>query len=80
MSKDYWIRSNSNQIIISQIKKNYLNFLKSDKTTAEIARYFNVDFKSSFRRLNELEKLSLVRRNKNKKWERIETEKEIIVK
>ena len=45
----------------------------------EIAKYFNVDFKSSFRRLKELEKLDLVKRNSDKKWKRLNSHKKVIV-
>ena len=79
-SKSFWIRNDQNVIIISKLKKKYLDFLmKSDKNTAEIANYFNVDFKSSFRRLKELEKLSLVKQKENKRWEMINLNKKVIV-
>ena len=79
-SKSYWIRNDQNIIIISKLKNEYLNILNnSDKNTAEIANYFNVDFQSSFRRLKELEKLRLVKRKENKRWEMINTDKKVIV-
>lgn len=79
-SKSYWIRNDSNTTIISKIKKNYLDLLAdSNKTTKEITNYFNVDYKSSFRRLKELEKLRLVIRNGDKKWQRVISTKEVLV-
>jgi len=78
-SIDYWIRKDQKIIIISKLKANYLNFLgDSIKTTKEFARYFKVDWKSSFRRLNELEKLSLVKRNKDKTWGKLNVDKKVI--
>lgn len=79
-SKSFWIRNDQNIIIISKLKKKYLNILmKGDKNTAEIANYFNVDFQSSLRRLKELKKLGLVRRKENKRWEMLNTNKKVIV-
>lgn len=79
-SKDYWIRNDQNIVIISKLKEKYLDFqTKSDKTTKEIANYFKVNYKSSFRRLKELEKLGLVRRNKDKTWKIIKPTKEVFV-
>ena len=79
-SRSYWIKNDQNVIIISNLKKKYLDFLGNNpKNTAELAKYFNVDFKSSLRRLKELEKLSLVKRNYNKKWEKLNPNKEVRV-
>ncbi|MBS3104853.1 winged helix-turn-helix transcriptional regulator [Candidatus Woesearchaeota archaeon] len=79
-SKSYWIRRDQHIIIISKLKLSYLNYLvDSNKSTMEIAKYFNVDFKSSFRRLKELEKLDLVKRNSDKKWKRLNSHKKVIV-
>ena len=79
-SKSFWIRNDQNIIIISNLKKKYLNILmKGNKNTTEIANYFNVDFKSSFRRLKELENLGLVRRKEDKKWEKLNPDKKVIV-
>ncbi|MEK0369046.1 MAG: amidohydrolase family protein, partial [Nitrosopumilus sp.] len=51
-SVSYWIRNDQNIVIISKLKKKYLNFIvKSNKTTKEIANYFKVNDKSSFGRL-----------------------------
>lgn len=79
-SISYWIRNDQNIIIISKLKKKYLKCLaKSNKTTKEIANYFNVNDKSSFRRLKELGKLGLVQRNKDKTWKIIKPTKEVVV-
>jgi hypothetical protein len=39
----------------------------------------DVDQKSSFNRLSELERLGLVRRKENKLWEKIDTDKELVI-
>lgn len=79
-SISYWIRNDQNVIIISKLKKKYLNVLgKNNKITKEIANYFNVGYKSSFNRLKELEKLGLVKRNKDKTWQKIIPNKKVIV-
>jgi predicted transcriptional regulator len=61
-SKDFWIRADCNVIIISNIKQNYLDSLNVPRTTKEMSNIFNVDWKSSYRRLTELKNLGLVKR------------------
>ena len=79
-SKDYWIRKDQNKIIISSVKLNYLNILKNAKmSTKEISKEFNVCWQSSFRRLKELEKLGLVKIDKNKNWSIQKTKRGIVV-
>ena len=77
-SKDYWT-NNFNLVIISKIKKEYLLYLTEPKRTSEFTKKFNVDFKSSSRRLKELQKLFLVERNKDKKWMKTSINKEILI-
>jgi|TARA_B100001964_G_C14226520_1_gene597915 hypothetical protein len=78
-SKDYWIRMDQKVIIISKIKYKYLEFLDNvEKTTKEVSEIFNVDWKSSFARLRELEKLGMVIRTKNKSWRRLSMDKKVI--
>lgn len=78
-SKDHWIRKDQNIIIISKLKEKYLKFLgNSNKITKYFAKHFNVDWKSSFRRLKELEKLKLVKRNKDKTWRKLNMNKQVI--
>lgn len=77
-SIDYWT-NNNNLIIISKIKKEYLSFLTKERKTYEFAKHFNVDWKSSFRRLTELKKLNLVKMEENGIWKKTPTEKKIIV-
>ncbi|MBI2657896.1 hypothetical protein HYX08_04350 [Candidatus Woesearchaeota archaeon] len=78
--KTYWIKNDQNVVIISKLKWNYLNFLENKPTnTAEIAKFFNVNFHSSKKRLKELEKLGLVIRKIDKKWEKINPAKKVIV-
>ena len=79
-SKDYWIKKNQNILILSKIKQNYLKFLtNSEKNTQEFAKFFNVNWKSSFRRLKELEKLQIVKRNKDKTWRLLSMNKKVII-
>ncbi len=70
---------NANMIIISKLKQQYLDFFNDKpKQTYKFAKYFKVNHKSSYRRLKELEKLGLVKRNKHKMWSPIKTNKEVI--
>ena len=77
-SIDYWI-NDPNLIIISLIKHKYLKFLDTQRNTSDFAKHFKVCWKSSFNRLNELEKLNLVRREKNGEWIKLQTKKKLLV-
>ena len=78
-SKDYWIRIDQNIIIVSKLKHKYLEFLKdSRKTTKEVSKKFGVCWKSSLNRLKELEKLGLVKREKDKNWRVLKVDKKVI--
>ena len=77
-SIDYWT-NDLELIIISKIKNQYLLFLDYPKETSEFAKYFKVDWKSSFRRLKELESLGLLRREEGKKWIKLLPQKKIQV-
>lgn len=77
-SISYWT-NNEKLLIISKLKNNYLLFLDTPKQTSEFAKYFKVCWKSSFRRLKELEKLNLTRRRNDGKWIRMQTEKNLLV-
>jgi hypothetical protein len=74
----YWT-AEKDVLIISKKKDKYLSFLDKSKKTYEFANHFNVDWKSSFRRLNELKKLGLVEINKNQEWVKISGDKKIWV-
>ncbi len=77
-SKSYWTKSNF--IIISPIKKRYIDLIKKGlKRTNQFSKILNVDYNSSYKRLKELEKLKLVKRNKDKTWELINFHKRILV-
>jgi len=79
-SKTYWIKSNQNKIIISKIKEKYLKSLKKrEKTTAELAKEINVNRRSAFRRLKELQKLNLVDRDSKGLWRKKSQVKKVIV-
>jgi len=75
---DYWTKD-KNLIIISKLKKKYLFLLNISGRTSEMAKKFGVCWKSSFNRLKELEKLNLVRRQKDGRWIKTETKKKILV-
>jgi len=77
-STDYWTK-NKSLIIISKLKKEYLLFLDKPKQTFEFARNFEVDWRSSFNRLKELEKLNLIEKDKTGKWIKTQTQKDILV-
>jgi len=77
-SVGYWTIDN-NLLIISKLKKNYLLFLDRPKQTSRVAKQFGVGWKSSFRRLKELEKLGLVKRGNDGKWIKLRTKKKILV-
>ena len=76
-SVDYWTK-NKDLVIISKLKNDYLLLLDMPKQTAELARYFKVDWKSSFKRLQELQNLNLIRRQNDGRWIKLETNKEIL--
>ena len=76
-SVDYWT-NDKNLIIISKLKKHYLFFLDKPKQTSEFAKKFKVCWKSSFRRLSELQKLNLVRRQQDGEWIKIQTKNKIL--
>lgn len=71
-SKDFWIRKDSNTILISSVKARYLGMLAdSPKKTKDLSRIMNVCFRATEKRLYELQKLGLVKKLENKKWIRI---------
>jgi hypothetical protein len=79
-SEAYWIRKDQKKILISRIKQIYLSSLKKrKKKISDLAKEFNVCWKSAYHRLNELRKLQLVRQDNNGFWECIPTSKEVIV-
>jgi predicted transcriptional regulator len=79
-SDAYWIRTDQKKILISRIKQNYLFSLKKrKKKISDLAKEFNVCWKSAYRRLNELLKLQLVKQDNNGFWECVPTLKEVIV-
>lgn len=77
-SKDYWV-NNDNMIIISEVKDKYLCLLEKEALTSDLARDLNVTWKSAHKRLNELEKLNLVKKTEEGKWMKIPNQKEIII-
>lgn len=76
-SVDYWT-NNLDLVIISKIKKDYLLLLNEPKQTSEFAKHFKVDWKSSFKRLKELERLNLTRRQENGRWIKLQTSKTVL--
>lgn len=78
-SKNFWT-ANKSIVIISDVKSRYLLLLgKGLKRNKNIAKELNVNLACSLKRLRELEKLGLAKRNKNKEWEKLETQKRIVV-
>jgi predicted transcriptional regulator len=76
----YWILRNQNKIIISNIKEKYLQFLKNcGKTSSELAKEIGVDYSSAKRRLKELQRLNLVDRDSDCRWNIVINKKEVIV-
>ena len=75
-SIDYWT-NDFNLLIISKLKNEYLLSLDRPKQTSEFAKKFKVCWKSSFKRLKELEKLNLVKRREDGKWIKVPTKKKI---
>jgi len=62
-SRCYWVKSDSNLILISKRKKMILGCLMKPLRTFQIARAVQIDGKSALRRLRELKRLGLVSRN-----------------
>jgi hypothetical protein len=52
--------------------------LDNPKYTSECAKHFKVCWKSSYRRLKELEKLNLVRRINDGKWIKLKVKNQIL--
>lgn len=78
-SKNYWIRTDKNSLLISRRKQTYLNALKNgSETTQEIAKELNVGWKASFRRMTELQRLGLVT-NEDKRWKLLNCDMKVIV-
>jgi len=70
-SKDFWIRKDSNTILISSVKARYLILITNNpKKTKDLSIIMNVCFKAAKRRLLELQKLGLIKRLENKEWVR----------
>lgn len=77
-SIDYWTKDRD-LIIISKLKKNYLLFLDRPKYTSECAKHFKVCWKSSYRRLKELGKLNLTRRESDGRWVKLPAKKKTLI-
>ena len=77
-SRSYWTKDRK-ILIISKLKCKYLQLFNRPRTTTEFAKIFKVCYKSSFKRLKELEKLSLVKRKNDKKWVKIPIQKSVVV-
>jgi transposase len=79
-SNAYWIRTDQKKILISRIKQKYLCSLKKrKKKITELAKEFNICWKTAYRRLFELQKLHLVQQDDSGFWEYVPTSKEVIV-
>lgn len=79
-SKSYWIKTDSNKIIISKIKNYYLKSLNMhEKNTTVLSKEIGVCWKSANNRLKELQKLNLVIRDSKRFWQPVNTNKEVVV-
>jgi len=76
-SISYWI-SDKTKVILSKRKYKILLFLTSPKLTSQIAKYLRINWKAAYRRLEELKKLNLVKRD-NYLWYKIQSDKEVLV-
>jgi len=75
-SIDYWVKTESNTILISRRKKEILDFLSNPRKTSDVSYKMKICWKAAYRRLKELERLNLVS-NKNYLWYKIPTSKEV---
>lgn len=73
----YWVNSSRNIILISEVKLDILKILRKPRRVYEISKIRDVNWKSSFKRLKELEKLKLVRQ-RDGLWYRLPTNKEVV--
>lgn len=78
-SASFWIKEDSNKILISSRKSTYLNIIKKPLRTIDIAKKCGVCTRAASKRLFELEKLGLIERNKNYLWIPKDVKKEIVV-
>jgi len=79
-SVNYWIRKDQKIIIISSLKGKYLDFLgNTNKNTKVFSIQFNVNWRSAFKRLKELEKLGLVKRERDKTWRKTNMKEKVIL-
>ncbi len=79
-SRNYWIRTDQNSVIISDVKLEYLELLRKERRKAyKIARYFDVNHGSATKNLRGLERLGLVNRGEDDRWRIRKTDKKVIV-
>ncbi len=80
-SNDYWITNQSSVVIISKIKKHCLAELNKDpKSILELSKLLNRSQRAIGKRLIEMQRLRLVKRDKFNKWTSVPNSKRIIVK
>lgn len=77
--KTYWIRDDQNAVIISEVKKNYLDLLNDQYLkVGEISEHFSVVNSSAYKNLHRLQDMGLIKK-KDHEWTTKETEKQVIV-
>ena len=76
----YWVRKDQNLIVISSVKQKYLNLLNILKTTKELSEEVSVCCGTVHNRLTELVNLGLIKREEDKTWVKLKTNKKIMVK
>lgn len=77
-STDYWIRTDSDCLVISEQKHQILSLLDKPRRLFELSKALGKDPKSVIRRLRELERFALVRK-KDSYWQAMATKKSVIV-
>lgn len=78
-SRYYWVRSNTNTIVISPEKQRILRLLRTPARLHELAKALPRSERSVSKRLHELENLALVARE-NSKWVKLHTKRKVITR
>lgn len=78
-SYTYWIRTDRNAVIISEVKAEYLELLRDKPLkVGKIADHFSVRKNSAYKNLRSLKELELIKKQ-NHEWETIENDQKVIV-
>lgn len=78
-SYSYWIRTDQEKIILSEVKSNYLDLLRDNPLkVGKIANHFSVSKNSAYKNLHRLQELGLIKK-KDHEWKTVDEDKEVIV-